>query len=126
MIPNKHLQSLYFPNHLPVSVKKKYSSFYVESNKKLTYFITQRIFESWRSQINQIKLIKKQRNNKLLKEIVVFWRQYSTQKMIQRAKSNEIAKRHNFYTLLDAFGSMKEYLHTKIDLNKRRKLFSTC
>lgn len=125
-VPNKHLQAVYFPNNLPVSSQKKYSNFYLESNKNLTHFITQKIFESWRSQVIQIKMIKKQRNSRTLKDILSFWKEYSTNRMIQRAKFNEVANRHNLYTLSEVFGSLKEHLQIKISLNKRWALLSAC
>ena len=126
MIPNKHLQSLYFPNHLPISTKKKYSEFYAESNKKLTQYIVEKIFESWKSQLNKIKATINKRKDRKLKEIINFWKQYADLRMIQRAKLNELQVHHNFYTISTTFDKMKEYLKMKVELKKRLKIFSSC
>lgn len=123
VIANKNLSSVYFPNALPVANRKKYAEFYNQSNKKLSGYIMQTIFDSWREQVKKIVQFKKDRRDKLLNEIVHFWSQYSTHKMIQKSKLNEFKSADRINTLHIVFSKMKAYLLTKSSLNKRLKAY---
>lgn len=123
MLSNKNLPTLYYPNHLPISPKPRYSTFYTEGNKRLTNYITSKIFQSWRKQIQKVVSFKKNKKETLLKDIVKFWSEYSTRKLINRAKLQECEGKLTTLTLSSTFSAMKEYLLMKANLTNRLKLY---
>lgn len=101
---------MYYPDSLPISKMKKYAEFHTSANKKLSQYITQRIFKSWKDQVKKVVLFKKNRTNGLLQEIINFWKQYTTQKMIQRSKLNQFFAQSKAKLLKNTFLTFKGYL----------------
>lgn len=101
---------MYYPDSLPISKMKKYSDFHINANKKLSQYITQRIFKSWKEQVQKVVNFKKNRNNGLLQDIISFWKQYTTKKMIERSKLNQFSAQIQSNLLKNTFKTLQQYL----------------
>lgn len=66
---------------------------------------------------------KKNRNNKVLKEIVAFWSEYSTQRMIRKSKVDQFKSYTDKSVLIYVFDAMKNYLLDKASLKNRLRRF---
>ena len=108
---------------MQVSTRPKYSAFYTESNRKLTHFITDRIFQGWKEQVKKVVNFRKNRNMKILKEIVGFWSEYSTQRMIRKSKVDQFKNYTDKAVLINVFDTMKSYLLEKANLKNRLRRF---
>ena len=101
---------MYYPDSLPVSTNQKYAKFNTNANKKLSTYIMQKVFTSWREHITSVRDFRKNRAQKLQKEIIDFWKDYSDTRMIQRSKLTEFIAKSEVRATHRIFHGLKDYL----------------